>query len=76
MSNGKQWTELSADDHEDFEWASDNTEGLVKSQHRYFRRGNVLIEIHELNRPNYWDHERFDAEVTKIMGALNGIEAE
>lgn len=61
---------IDSDDAEDFEWG-DNDENLYITQHRYYRMGNILIKISELNQMNCWDNEEFDRSCNLIVEAVN-----
>lgn len=48
---------------------SDAAKKIVRT--RYYIGGDVAIAIAELNRPNHWDDEFFDAACNHLVAAWN-----
>jgi hypothetical protein len=41
----------------------------VIGQARYFKTGDIVLAVGELNRPNHWDDEAFDAACAFLRDA-------
>lgn len=65
---------LRDDDADPYSFSGDGDDaGRVITQHRYYRWGDdCVIAIGELNWPNQWDDDAFDAKVDALTAALDG----
>ena len=68
----EQLERLTDDDADNFSIYADDADedGKVLSQHRFYRWGDCIIAIGELNYPNQWDDEAFDAKCAALEAAL------
>lgn len=63
---------LSGDDNDFLSFSGDDDgTGTVMTQHRYYRWGDgCVVAIGEMNHPNIWDDEAFDAKCTALEDSL------
>jgi hypothetical protein len=76
MGDGLKRLRKVSGDH-DFDLSDSFSDGPKRvTQSCYFKGGNVVVAIGELNRPNHWDDEAFDAACKHLQTAWNKLLAE
>ncbi|WP_433910404.1 hypothetical protein [Sphingomonas yabuuchiae] len=65
--------QLKGDDQDPYSFSGDeNEDGFVISQHRFYKwGGDCVIAVGELNTPNTWDDEAFDAKCQMLLSTLS-----
>ena len=65
--------QLKGDSQDPYSFSGDEDEdGFVISQHRFYKWGDdCIIAVGELNAPNTWDDEAFDAKCQTLLSTLS-----